>query len=60
MNIYDLLDHKRTEAPIVPFENLAKLAEYTLQGKTYPLDEAKADTFLPVFLKEIVPHRRRF
>lgn len=53
VNIYDVLDSQRTEEPIVPFDKWEKFVEYTLDGHTYPLEEAKEDTFLPVFLKEI-------
>ncbi|KAF1841968.1 uncharacterized protein K460DRAFT_262127, partial [Cucurbitaria berberidis CBS 394.84] len=53
VNIYDLLDHHRTGAPIEPFKNFAEFRCYTLNGHVYPIEEAKEDTFLPIFLKEL-------
>jgi hypothetical protein len=59
VNIFDLLDHQRSGAPIIPFDDFKEFADYTNHGHRYPLDEAKADTFLPVFLKELYPNRYR-
>ncbi|KAL5115728.1 hypothetical protein ACEQ8H_006336 [Pleosporales sp. CAS-2024a] len=53
VNIYDVLDHRRSGQPIIPFAEFEEFAAYTRKGRKYPLDEAKADTFLPVFLKKL-------
>ncbi|KAH7088222.1 hypothetical protein FB567DRAFT_620545 [Paraphoma chrysanthemicola] len=56
VNIYDVLDHKRTkkEKPLIPFDDFEEFKAYTLKGRTYPCEKAKADTFLIVFLKELL------
>jgi hypothetical protein len=53
VNIYDLLDHQRTSLPIVPYDDFDDFVEYTLNNHMYPCELAKADTFLPVFLKDL-------
>jgi hypothetical protein len=59
VNIYDLLDSQRNGSAVTPFDSFDKFREYTFNGRMYPLEEAKEDTFLPIFLKELSPRRRR-
>lgn len=57
VNIYDLLDSQRTGAVVIPFDNFEDFHDYTVNGHMYPIEEAREDTFLPVFLKKL--NRRR-
>lgn len=54
VNIYDLLDSQRTGSDVFVFQDFKEFRKYTLNGRRYPLDEAKGDTFLPIFLKEVL------
>jgi hypothetical protein len=57
VNIYDLLDSQRNGAIVVPFESFKEFRDYTVHGHMYPVEEAREDTFLPVFLKKLF-HKR--
>ncbi|KAI4627251.1 uncharacterized protein J4E87_003813 [Alternaria ethzedia] len=57
VNIYDLLDSQRTGAKVNVFDDFDDFKKYTLKGRTYPTEKAMADTFLPIFLKEILTQR---
>ncbi|KAI4920267.1 uncharacterized protein J4E92_008485 [Alternaria infectoria] len=54
VNIYDLLDSQRTGANVLVFQDFEDFRKYTLNNRRYPLDEAKEDTFLPIFLKKVL------
>jgi hypothetical protein len=53
VNIYDLLDSQRTGAVVTPFDNFEDFEDYTVNGRKYPIEEAREDTFLPTFLKKL-------
>jgi hypothetical protein len=57
VNIYDLLDSQRTGSAVKVFDNFDEFRKYTFPNRRYPIDEAKEDTFLPIFLKELSPRR---
>ncbi|RAR03830.1 hypothetical protein DDE82_004917 [Stemphylium lycopersici] len=55
VNIYDLLDARRSGATSVRvFDTYDEFRDYTVHGHMYPVEEAKEDTFLPIFLKVII------
>ncbi|EFW19781.1 hypothetical protein D8B26_007965 [Coccidioides posadasii str. Silveira] len=54
VNIFDLIDSRRTGAPIPKFTNVRALRRYTKQsGKIFPREAAKQDGFLSALLREI-------
>ncbi|KMU92519.1 hypothetical protein CIHG_10263 [Coccidioides immitis H538.4] len=54
VNIFDLIDSRRTGAPITKFTNVRALRRYTKQsGKIFPRGAAKRDGFLSALLREI-------
>lgn len=57
VNIHDLLDSQRTGAKVNVFDDFDDFKKYTLKGRTYPTEKAMADTFLPIFPKEILTQR---
>jgi hypothetical protein len=44
---------------VVPFDDFSAFRKYTLNGRMYPVEKAKKDTFLPIFLKVLHPHITR-
>jgi hypothetical protein len=52
VNIYDLLDSQRNSSAVKVFDTFEELREYTVPSRQYPINEAKEDTFLPIFLKD--------
>ncbi|KAI8937144.1 hypothetical protein NX059_006358 [Plenodomus lindquistii] len=48
-----MLDSQRTGKTVKIFPTLEKLRENTGRCRRYPIEEAKADTFLAVFLEKI-------
>jgi hypothetical protein len=57
VNIYDVLDHQRTGAPITPHMIFKDFTDYTLDGRVISLEKAKEDTFMPGFLKVLHSER---
>jgi hypothetical protein len=53
VNIYDLLDSQRIGSAVKVFDIFAGFSEYTVPSRQYPIDKAKEDTFLPIFLKDL-------
>lgn len=53
VNIYDLLDSQRIGSAVKVFDTFAEVREYTVPSRQYPIDKAKEDTFLPIFLKDL-------
>ncbi|KAF2852961.1 hypothetical protein T440DRAFT_477326 [Plenodomus tracheiphilus IPT5] len=58
VNIYDILDSQRTGDAVRIFHDFEAFREYTIPAHVYPIEEAMADTFLPVFLKDLRLKRR--
>jgi hypothetical protein len=59
VNIYDLLDSKRKGSAVNVFDTFDELRDYTVPKRQYPINEAKANTFLPIFLKVFFPERNK-
>jgi hypothetical protein len=59
VNIYDILDSQRNGSAVNIFDTFKDFREYTVHGRMYPIDEAKEDTFLPVFLKKLFRRPRQ-
>jgi len=57
VNIYDLLDSQLNGAVVTPFESFVEFRDYTYDDHMYPIEEAKVDTFLPVFLRKLFPQQ---
>jgi hypothetical protein len=54
VNIVNLVDHRRRGVPIKTFANYTAFREYTLNGNTFPREEAKAEGFLKALLRHVI------
>ncbi|CAI6335585.1 unnamed protein product [Periconia digitata] len=50
VNIYDFLSEER---PVKQFQSYSQFVKYTRDGRLYPLDKAKEDSFAKMFLRSI-------
>ncbi|KAJ9649046.1 hypothetical protein H2199_000959 [Coniosporium tulheliwenetii] len=51
VNLVNLVDSRRTGEPIKQFDTFKEFRRYTFNGRVFPKDEAKEDTFLKVLLR---------
>ena len=58
VNIYDILDSKRTGSAVKVFDDFKDFRDYTEDDHRYPLHRAKKHTFKSIFLKELYPKRQ--
>jgi len=56
VNICDLIDSRRQNRKVRRFESFKQFRKYTLNGRTFPKEEAKAEGFIKALLREIVRH----
>lgn len=59
MNLVDLVEIKHTGQPVVIFDNVEDLREYTIDSaKYFPKQSAYAGGILKFLLREILNHRQ--
>ncbi|EON67896.1 hypothetical protein W97_07393 [Coniosporium apollinis CBS 100218] len=51
VNLVNLVDSRRTGEPIKQFDTFKEFRRYTFNGRVFPKNEAKEDTFLKVLLR---------
>jgi hypothetical protein len=55
VNIFNIIDHRHNPErfPVIVFPNRNKFRKYTLNGRIYPLNRAKQDTFIKALLRPL-------
>jgi hypothetical protein len=53
INLVNLINHRRNKHPLMKFPNYHAFLNYTRNGRTFPKEQAKAEGFIKIFLREV-------